>query len=171
MATKWIRIAADFIQVGQIPALDKWLGKNPKWPRSLYKFDDFSVAAGFSVERFMERMQNPELGDGKKDFLNGFLQAKEEHPELVTDNEVIGYMIINVSNLLRKCSRSVTEFRAPTHQVAGPDHSIGSWWCRHTRHCYKRYLLSSPQVACMQGAVSTRITLCTSVLPNALHQH
>jgi hypothetical protein len=62
----------------------------------LYKFDDFSVAAGFSVERFMERMQNPELGKGKKDFLNGFLEAKKEFPELVTDSEVIGYMIINV---------------------------------------------------------------------------
>jgi hypothetical protein len=84
------------MQIGQIPALDKWLGKNPKWPRSLYKFDDFSVAAGAAVERYMERMQNPELGKGKKDFLNGFLEAKEEHPELVTDSEVIGYMIINV---------------------------------------------------------------------------
>jgi hypothetical protein len=83
-------------QVGQIPALDHWLGKNPKWPRSLYKFDDFSVAAGFSVERFMERMQDPELSKGKKDFLNGFLEAKRENPDLVTDNEVIGYMIINV---------------------------------------------------------------------------
>lgn len=38
----------------------------------------------------MERMQNPELGDGKNDFLNGFLAAKKEFPELVTDNEVIG---------------------------------------------------------------------------------
>lgn len=92
-----IRADADPIQVGQIPALDKWLGKNPYWPRSLYKFDDFSVAAGFSVERFMERMQNPGLGQGRNDLLNGFLEAKKEHPELVTDNEVIGYMIINVS--------------------------------------------------------------------------
>lgn len=47
----------------------------------------------------MERMQNPELGNGKHDFLNGFLEAKKEFPELVTDNEVIGYMIINVSDL------------------------------------------------------------------------
>jgi cytochrome P450 len=44
----------------------------------------------------MERMQKPELGNGKKDFLNGFLEAKKEFPGLVTDNEVIGYMIINV---------------------------------------------------------------------------
>ncbi|CAO2649937.1 Nn.00g012290.m01.CDS01 [Neocucurbitaria sp. VM-36] len=85
-----------FSVVGQIPALDKWLGKNPYLPASVYKFDDFSVAAGFSVERFMERMQNPELNKGKKDFLNGFLEAKEESPELVSDNEVIGYMIINI---------------------------------------------------------------------------
>ncbi|KAH7347094.1 cytochrome P450 [Pyrenochaeta sp. MPI-SDFR-AT-0127] len=85
-----------FSVVGQIPALDKWLGKNPYLPSSIYKFDDFSVAAGFSVERFVERMQNPELSKGKKDFLNGFLKAKEEFPNLVTDNEVIGYMIINI---------------------------------------------------------------------------
>ncbi|EOA80752.1 uncharacterized protein SETTUDRAFT_100442 [Exserohilum turcica Et28A] len=90
------RVMRYFSVVGQIPALDKWLGKNPKWPRALYKFDDFSVAAGFSVERFMERMQNPELGNGKNDFLNGFLEAKKENPDAVTDNEVIGYMIINV---------------------------------------------------------------------------
>lgn len=43
----------------------------------------------------MERMQKPELNNGKNDFLNGFLQAKQEFPEL-TDHDVIGYMIINV---------------------------------------------------------------------------
>lgn len=102
-------------QVGQIPALDKWLGKNPKWPRFLYKFDDFSVAAGFSVQRFMERMQNPELGKGKKDFLNGFLEAKKEHPELVTDNEVIGYMIINVSS--PPYAVSADEVTHPRHMI------------------------------------------------------
>lgn len=44
----------------------------------------------------MERMQEPEMGKGKNDFLSGFLEAKKEFPDLVTDNEVIGYMIINV---------------------------------------------------------------------------
>ncbi|KAH7092538.1 cytochrome P450 [Paraphoma chrysanthemicola] len=90
------RVMRYFSVVGQIPALDKWLGKNPKWPRSVYKFDDFSVAAGAAVERYIERMSNPELGKGKKDFLNGFLEAKQDHPDLVTDNEVLGYMIINI---------------------------------------------------------------------------
>jgi cytochrome P450 len=62
----------------------------------LYKFDDFAVAAGFAVERFMERMQNLEQFKDKKDFVNGFLAAKAERPDLVGDNEVIGYMILNI---------------------------------------------------------------------------
>jgi hypothetical protein len=33
----------------------------------------------------------------KKDFMNGFLQAKRDYPSEVTDNAVIGYLIINVS--------------------------------------------------------------------------
>lgn len=45
----------------------------------------------------MERMQeDPEVSKSKKDFLNGFLEAKRENPDLVTDNEVIGWMIISV---------------------------------------------------------------------------
>ncbi|KAF2124477.1 cytochrome P450 [Dothidotthia symphoricarpi CBS 119687] len=84
-----------FSVVGQIPALDKLLGKNAYSPY-IHKFDDFSVAAGAAVERFMERMQDPGQFKGKKDFLNDFLQAKEDNPTLVTDNEVIGYMIINI---------------------------------------------------------------------------
>lgn len=54
----------------------------------------------------MERMQDPGQDKGKKDFLNDFLEAKKEYPDLVTDNEVIGYMIINVSLLFhkKKCS-------------------------------------------------------------------
>ncbi|KAH9872210.1 hypothetical protein IAQ61_005045 [Plenodomus lingam] len=90
------RVMRYFSVVGQIPSLDKWLGKNPQWPRSFFKFDDFSTAARFSVERFMERVQHPELDKGKWDFLNGFLEAKKEFPELVTDKEIIGYMIINI---------------------------------------------------------------------------
>ncbi|KAF1967958.1 cytochrome P450 [Bimuria novae-zelandiae CBS 107.79] len=79
--------------IGQIPALDKWLAKNP---RLASKFPAFAVTAGFCVERFMERMQSFEQFKGNTDFMNHFLAAKEEHPTVVTDNEVIGYMIINV---------------------------------------------------------------------------
>ena len=80
-------------QVGQIPTLDKLLGKNPYRP---YKFPDFSHAAGFCVQAFIERAQNIEQFKGKKDYMNDFLRAKEEYPDLVTDNEVIGYLILNI---------------------------------------------------------------------------
>jgi hypothetical protein len=83
-------------QVGQIPSLDKLLGKNP-YMAKLYKFDDFSVAAGAAVERFMDRMQNLEQLKDKKDLVNGYLEAKREYPNIVGDNEIIGYMILNVS--------------------------------------------------------------------------
>jgi hypothetical protein len=45
----------------------------------------------------MERVQNPGEYKEKRDFMNGFLAAKEEYPDLVTDNDVIGYMMLNVS--------------------------------------------------------------------------
>lgn len=80
-------------QIGQMPALDKWLAKNP---RLASKFPAFAVTAGFCVERFMERMQSLDQFEGKADFTNHFLRAKQEHPTVVTDNEVIAYMIINV---------------------------------------------------------------------------
>ena len=83
------------MQVGQVPALDKLLGKNP-YLTKFYKFDDFAVAAGYAVERFMERMSHLSQYKDKKDFVNGFLAAKDTHPNLVTDNEVIGYMILNI---------------------------------------------------------------------------
>ncbi|KAF2729301.1 cytochrome P450 [Polyplosphaeria fusca] len=82
-----------FSVVGQIPMLDKLLGKNPYLP---YKFADFSVPAGFCVQRFIERMQNLEQFKDKKDYMNGFLEAKKEFPDLVGDNEVIGYLILNI---------------------------------------------------------------------------
>ncbi|KAH6639249.1 cytochrome P450 [Boeremia exigua] len=98
-----------FSVVGQVPALDKLLGKNP-YLTKLYKFDDVGVAAGFAVERFMERMQN--LGDfkDKKDFVNGFLAAKKERPDLVSDNEVIGYMVLNIlggADTLSICTKAI----------------------------------------------------------------
>lgn len=86
----------DRLKVGQIPSLDKLLGKNTHL-RRFYKFDDFAVAAGYAVEQFMERMANLSQYKDKKDYVNGFLAAKKEYPDIVTDNEVLGYMILNVS--------------------------------------------------------------------------
>jgi hypothetical protein len=41
-------------------------------------------------------MQGHEPSKGTNDFLNDLLETKQEYPNLITENEVIGYMIINV---------------------------------------------------------------------------
>ncbi|KAI0004697.1 cytochrome P450 [Xylariaceae sp. FL0662B] len=81
--------------VGQIPSFDKLLGKNPYCP---VKFPTFANAAGFCFQRLMERLANPDLekGQNQKDFLALFLQAKEQTPEVVGNNEVIGYLLLNM---------------------------------------------------------------------------
>jgi hypothetical protein len=80
----------------------------------------------------MERMQDPSLGKGKKDFLNGFLDVKKADPD-VTDNEVIGWVIINVSassHLLHRLKDvSPTQSReslTPQNHVSNPHHSYST---------------------------------------------
>ncbi|KAF2119518.1 cytochrome P450 [Lophiotrema nucula] len=87
------RVMRYFSVIGQIPVLDKWLGKNPWCP---IKFADFAVPAGFCVQRFIERAQDLEQFKDKKDFMNWFLEAKKEYPDLVQNHTVIGYLIINI---------------------------------------------------------------------------
>lgn len=88
-------------QVGQVPFLDKWLGKNPWFakPGSPIQFPNFGRAAAFCFGQLMERLssQDSEKGNGPRDFLQDFLRAKDEFPEVVGDNEVIGYLLLNVS--------------------------------------------------------------------------
>ncbi|KAI5927227.1 cytochrome P450 [Camillea tinctor] len=81
--------------VGQMPVLDKFLGKNPYSP---IKLPTFANAAGFCAQRLMERLSNPDLekGQGQKDFLGRFLEAKQQYPDVVGDNEVIGYLLLNM---------------------------------------------------------------------------
>jgi hypothetical protein len=82
-----------------MPQLDKLLGKNPYLP---YEVPDFSIAAGFCVNQFMARMQKLDQFKDKSDFMNSFIKAKEEHPDLVSDNEIIGYLILNVCLILQR---------------------------------------------------------------------
>lgn len=84
-------------QVGQIPALDCLLAKNPYVGRY---FPAFGAAAGFCFARFQERMQDMEQYKDKKDFMNAYLQVKHENPKEVTDSDVIGYLMINVRHHL-----------------------------------------------------------------------
>lgn len=87
--------------VGQMPALDRLLGKNPWFsgPRSPINFPSFGRAAGFCFEQLTERLTNFDLEKegGRQDFLREFLKAKEEHPDIISNNEVLGYLLLNVS--------------------------------------------------------------------------
>lgn len=88
--------------VGQMPMLDKFLGKNPWFsgPRAPIKFPSFGRAAGFCFEQLTERLSNDDLekDEGRRDFLREFLRAKEEHPDIVSNNEVLGYLLLNVGH-------------------------------------------------------------------------
>jgi cytochrome P450 len=88
----------DTTQVGQIPWLDKLLGKNPYCP---IKFATFEHAAFYCVQRVMERAAARGTSSEKKaigsgDFLDNFLEAKETNPDTVSDNEVVSYLMMNV---------------------------------------------------------------------------
>ncbi|KAK7708535.1 hypothetical protein SLS64_006637 [Diaporthe eres] len=86
--------------VGQMPILDRFLGKNPWFSgaTSPIKFPSFGRAAGFCFEQLTERLSHddPEKEGGRQDFLRDFLKAKEDNPDLISNNEVLGYLLLNI---------------------------------------------------------------------------
>lgn len=87
--TAWL---TDQVKIGQMPWLDRLLGKNPYCP---IKFSTFEHAAAYSFQRVMERAASQDTKT-RKDFLDNFLEAKEQHPDIVGYNEVVSYLMMNV---------------------------------------------------------------------------
>lgn len=79
-----------------MPWLDRVLGKNPYCP---IKFATFEHAALYSYEQF-ERRVSGEDSKSRNDFLDNFLEAKEQHPDIVGNNEVVNYLMMNVGGRL-----------------------------------------------------------------------
>lgn len=83
-----------FCVVGQIPALDHWLAKNPIKPVGPLTIDK---AAAYCAEQSIARQKGT---DGKsadqRDMLDDFLELKRSNPDMVNDNTVIGYMLLNI---------------------------------------------------------------------------
>lgn len=79
-----------------MPILDRLLGKNPYCP---IKFPTFANAASFSYQKLMGRLSASKIekATARKDFLDGFLQARDDFPDIVGNNEVVGYLLLNVS--------------------------------------------------------------------------
>ncbi|KAK7421448.1 hypothetical protein QQX98_002146 [Neonectria punicea] len=78
--------------IGQMPLLDRLLGKNPYCP---IKFATFENAAIYSYQRVMERVASQDAKP-RKDFLDNFLEAKQQYPDTISDNEVVSYLMMNV---------------------------------------------------------------------------
>jgi hypothetical protein len=83
------------VKVGQIPWLDRLLGKNPYCP---VKFATFDHAAEYSFKRIVERAGKPDAETGE-DFLSRFLEAKEQNPDIISNNEVVSYLMMNVRGI------------------------------------------------------------------------
>lgn len=82
-----------FATIGQIPALDHWLAKNPVRPIGPPSFDS---AAIFCAQQVMERKQSGANASGQPDMLDGFIDMQKVNPEAVTDNDLISALIVNI---------------------------------------------------------------------------
>lgn len=87
--------------IGQLPWLDHWLKKNPIWS---WLTQPTGPVARFAQERLLERLggetgKSPVVGEQSRtttDFVDRFLAAKETHPDVVDDKQVLSYMITNM---------------------------------------------------------------------------
>lgn len=70
------------------------LGRNPYFP---VKFVTLQNVVNRCVGLVMERIGNPEAPREKADMLDGYLDAKESHPDAVDIADVIGYAVTMVS--------------------------------------------------------------------------
>ncbi|KAL2004813.1 hypothetical protein VTN00DRAFT_3086 [Thermoascus crustaceus] len=83
-----------FAPICQMPILDFFLDKN-----LIHRLGppEFDWATAFSVEAYKKRqMEGPRASDGKTDFLDMFIEAKEYYPDIVDDNMIMIYLLSNV---------------------------------------------------------------------------
>lgn len=81
-----------------MPFLDHLLDKNPikrVGPPS------FNVAAGFCASQAMNRLTGADKHEHdptkQKDFLDYCISAKEENPDEIDLNQIVGFLLLNVS--------------------------------------------------------------------------
>lgn len=105
----WLaEIGSDYLaSASQLPWLDRWIDKNPVCP-----VGGATVLLGPTLKYLEERyrdLKGDGGGDGKKtaakhddnndndkDFLDRFIQAKHDHPDVVDDHRVLSYLAINM---------------------------------------------------------------------------
>ncbi|KAL3426837.1 benzoate 4-monooxygenase cytochrome p450 [Phlyctema vagabunda] len=84
-----------FATIGQMPWLDKFLDKNPIMrigPPS------FGAAASFCASQVIDRLSGTDKHDPEKqkDFLDYFIELKRQNPNVVDDNQIVSFLLINI---------------------------------------------------------------------------
>jgi cytochrome P450 len=83
-----------FTLVGQMPILDHLLDKNP-----IYKLGppSFGTITNISVQHLVDRLQGADASyhdSEKPDFLDKFIEAKENFPDVVDDTLIISWLMV-----------------------------------------------------------------------------
>ncbi|KAJ5910342.1 hypothetical protein N7504_004985 [Penicillium tannophilum] len=83
-----------FSLVGQMPILDHLLDKNP-----ILKLGppSFGTITNISIQHLVDRLQGSDAkyhDSGKPDFLDKFIEAKENHPDVVDDTLIISWLMV-----------------------------------------------------------------------------
>ena len=84
-----------FCVVGQMPFLDFWLDKNPVKRIGPPNLGNITRVA---IEHIASRAQgkDPNFDPETPDYLQRFMEAKEQHPEVVHDGMIMNYLFINL---------------------------------------------------------------------------
>lgn len=97
-------IGSDYMAaVGQLPFLDRWIDKNLFFPiggatrllvPTLRRFHDRMTRGG--LDDHHHHHKTPTTTATTNDFLDRFVQAKAEHPDVVDDKQIVSYLTINM---------------------------------------------------------------------------
>ncbi|KAH8808618.1 cytochrome P450 [Xylogone sp. PMI_703] len=84
-----------FATIGQIPELDHWLAKNPIMPIGPPSFDSAAILA---AQTSIARQQGKDGHDPhvQRDMLDDFIDIKNNSPEMLDDNGIVGSLLINL---------------------------------------------------------------------------
>ncbi|KAL6856416.1 cytochrome P450 [Trichoderma novae-zelandiae] len=83
------------VTIGMNPVLDKFLDKNP-----IMRIGPpaFGAVTGICLEHLMARMKGEHGHDqSKPDFLDRYLEAQQQNPEVVDVYRILSYMLVNVA--------------------------------------------------------------------------
>ncbi|RWA04439.1 hypothetical protein EKO27_g10667 [Xylaria grammica] len=87
--------AVDYtVTIGMQPKLDSLLDKN-----HLYRIGPPTMLSlvNLSVQHLMRRYTGGDQHDGKLDFLDRYLKAKAENPDVVDDDRLLSYLLVNMA--------------------------------------------------------------------------